>query len=137
MVLMERGRCQQGVVNALRQVPQFLEIAVHLQSNEVWLHAPVDVDLGAAFEAIREAGYTPDSKVWLPAYGTWGDEGSSPREWNGPLSVPATSRPETTTAHWSICEICRLLADSDMPRATPLIFIFRWWNSARARWAGS
>lgn len=82
------------MVNALREVEGFHEITVHLQSNEVRIATPTDVEMGQAHQAIAAAGYTPDSKVWLTAYGEWSQAGFLPDGWSTPL--PAT-RPDGAT----------------------------------------
>jgi hypothetical protein len=102
------------VVNALRQIPQFQEIQVRLQTNEVLLHAPEDVDLGAAFQAIKAAGYSPDSKVWVTAYGRWDEAGFRPEGWEQAIAVPPSAQPadagpwkllfERTDQGWSLLE---------------------------------
>lgn len=79
------------MVNALREVDGFHEITVHLQSNEVHISTPADVGLGQAYDAIAAAGYTPDNKVWLTAYGSWTEAGFQPEGWS--QALPAT-RPE-------------------------------------------
>jgi hypothetical protein len=102
------------VVNALREIPEFQEIQVRLQTNEVLLHAPKDVDLGAAFKAIQAAGFSPDSKVWVTAFGRWDDDGFRPEGWETSLPVPPAAAPrdegpwkllfEKTDQGWSLLE---------------------------------
>lgn len=66
---------------------------MHLQTNVVQLHVPSDVDLEAAYSAIATAGYTPDSKTTVSAFGQWEVGGFRPDGWSQTLATPQTARP--------------------------------------------